>query len=111
MYSITRFSNMKHIYKHGKKLRNTSNPNFMFFKMSITRSLIILNFRLHTFERIVCSQLERITFLCYGGYKMSHVNNNTFPENMFALSFLYTIEDTFGKRKQHKIKELSIPRE
>ena len=42
---------------------------------------------------------------------MSHVNNNTFPENMFALSFLYTIEDTFGKRKQHKIKKLSIPRE
>ena len=42
---------------------------------------------------------------------MPHLNNLNFPEYMFALSFLHTIEDSFGKRKQHKIKELSIRRE
>ena len=42
---------------------------------------------------------------------MPHVNNFNFPEYMFALSFLHTIEDNFGKRKQHKMKELSVPRE
>ena len=40
---------------------------------------------------------------------MSHVNNFNFPEYMFALSILYTIEDNFGKRKQHKMKEQNIP--
>ena len=33
---------------------------------------------------------------------MSHVNNLNFPEYMFALWFLHTIEDNFGKRKRHK---------
>ena len=42
---------------------------------------------------------------------MPHVNNLNFPEYMFALSFLHTIEDTFGKRKPHKLKEPGIPRE
>ena len=32
---------------------------------------------------------------------MSHMNNLNFPDYMFALSFLRTTEDTFGKRKQH----------
>ena len=40
---------------------------------------------------------------------MPHMNNLNFPEYMFALSFLHAKEDTFGKRKQHKMKELSIP--
>ena len=31
---------------------------------------------------------------------MPHVNNLNFPEKMFALSFLHTIEDIFGKRKK-----------
>ena len=30
---------------------------------------------------------------------MSHVNNLNFPEYMFALYFLYTIENNFGKQK------------
>ena len=42
---------------------------------------------------------------------MPHMNNLNFPEYMFALSFLDTIEDNFEKRKQHKMKELSIPGE
>ena len=42
---------------------------------------------------------------------MSHMNNLNFPDYMFALSLLHTIEDNFGKRKQHKMKELSIPHE
>ena len=43
---------------------------------------------------------------------MSYVNNLNFPENMFALSFLHTIRDNFGKQKHRKMKELSIiPRE
>ena len=42
---------------------------------------------------------------------MPHVNNLNFPENMFALYFLRTKEDNFGKQKQHKMKELSVPRE
>ena len=42
---------------------------------------------------------------------MPHVNYPYFSENMFnfALSFLHKIEDNFGKQKQHKMKELSIP--
>ena len=36
---------------------------------------------------------------------------HNFLENMFALEFLHAIGDNFGKRKQHKIKELIIPRE
>ena len=42
---------------------------------------------------------------------MPHMNNLNFPENMFALQFLHTIEDNFGKQKQHKMKKLSIPHE
>ena len=42
---------------------------------------------------------------------MSHMNNLNFPDYMFALSLLHTIEDNFGKRKLHKMQELSIPRE
>ena len=42
---------------------------------------------------------------------MSHVKYINFPENMFALLFLHVTGDNFGKQKQHKIKELSIPRE
>ena len=42
---------------------------------------------------------------------MSHMNNLNFPDYTFALSLLHTIEDNFGKRKQHKMKELSIPHE
>ena len=42
---------------------------------------------------------------------MPHVNDFNFPEHLFALSFLQTIEDTFGKFRQHKLKELTIPRE
>ena len=41
---------------------------------------------------------------------MPHVNNLKFPEYMFALFFLHTIKDNLGKQKQHKMKELSIPR-
>ena len=40
---------------------------------------------------------------------MPPVNNLNFPENMFALKFLHTIDSNFGKQKQHKVKELSIP--
>ena len=39
---------------------------------------------------------------------MPHENYSNFPEFMFALSFLHTIEDNFGKQKQHKMKELII---
>ena len=42
---------------------------------------------------------------------MPPVNNLNFPENMFALQFLPTIDGNFGKQKQHKVEELSIPRE
>ena len=42
---------------------------------------------------------------------MPHVNNLNFPEYTFAFYFLHTIEDNFGKQKQHKIKELSISNE
>ena len=42
---------------------------------------------------------------------MLHVNNLNFPEYMFALSFLHAKKDKFGKRKQHKMKKLSIPHE
>ena len=44
---------------------------------------------------------------------MPHVNDFNFPEYMLKLwpFFLHTREDTFGKRKQHKRKEPSIPDE
>ena len=42
---------------------------------------------------------------------MSHMNYLNFPDYMFALSLLHTIEDNFGKRKQQKMKELGIPHE
>ena len=42
---------------------------------------------------------------------MPHVKNLNFPEYMFALQFLHATGDNFGKPKQHKMKELSIPRE
>ena len=42
---------------------------------------------------------------------MSHMNNLNFPDYMFALSLLHTKEDNFGKRKHHKMQELSIRRE
>ena len=42
---------------------------------------------------------------------MPHVNDLNFPEYMFALYFLQTIKDNFGRYKHHKMKELSIPRE
>ena len=54
---------------------------------------------------------KRISFLCYGRYKLPHMNNLNFPESMFALSFLHTIRDNFGKRKQYKMKELGKLRE
>ena len=38
---------------------------------------------------------------------MPPMNNLNFPENMF----LHTIDGNFAKQKQHKVKELSIPRE
>ena len=41
---------------------------------------------------------------------MPHVKNLNFPEYMFALWFLHATGDNFGKQKQHKMKELSIPR-
>ena len=40
---------------------------------------------------------------------MPHANYLYFSENMFALLFLHTIEDNFGKQNQHKMKEMSIP--
>ena len=42
---------------------------------------------------------------------MPHMNDFDFPEYKFALSFLHTIEDNFEKQNQHKLEELSIPRE
>ena len=42
---------------------------------------------------------------------MLHVKNLNFPEYTFALYFLQATRDNFRKQKQHKIKELSIPRE
>ena len=39
---------------------------------------------------------------------MPHVNILNFPEYLFALSFLHTIKDPFGKQNQHKIKEMTI---
>ena len=42
---------------------------------------------------------------------MSIMNYLNFPDYMFALSLLHTIEDNFGKRKQHIMQKLSIPRE
>ena len=39
------------------------------------------------------------------------MKNLNFPENMFALYFLHATGDNFGWQKQHKMKELSIPRE
>ena len=41
---------------------------------------------------------------------MPHVKNLNFPGYMFALWFLHATGDNFGKQKQHKIKELIIPR-
>ena len=43
---------------------------------------------------------------------MPHVNNLFFfsSEYMFALWFLHATGDNFGKQKQHKMKELRIPR-
>ena len=40
---------------------------------------------------------------------MPQVNNLNFPEYMFAPYFLHTLGDTFGKQKQHEMKELSRP--
>ena len=42
---------------------------------------------------------------------MLHVNNLNFHEYTFAFLFLHTIEDNFGKQKQHKMKGLSISNE
>ena len=42
---------------------------------------------------------------------MPHAINLYIPEYMFALLFLHTIEDNFGKQRQHKMKEMNIPRE
>ena len=42
---------------------------------------------------------------------MPRVKNLNFPEYKFALWFLHTIGDNFGKQNQHRVKELSIPRE
>ena len=42
---------------------------------------------------------------------MPFVNNLNHPENVFALSFLHTKQDNFGKQIQHKMKEPSIPRQ
>ena len=39
------------------------------------------------------------------------MQNLNFPEYMFALLFLHATGDNFGKQKQHKMKDLSIPRE
>ena len=39
------------------------------------------------------------------------MKNLNFPEYMFALWFLHTIGDNFGKQEQHGMKELSRPRE
>ena len=40
---------------------------------------------------------------------MSHVNNVNFLENRFALLFLHTTENSFRERKEHEMKEWSIP--
>ena len=45
-------------YTHGKKLRNTLRPNFMFIEIPITCSLAIFGFWLLTFESIIYLQLE-----------------------------------------------------
>ena len=42
---------------------------------------------------------------------MPQVKNLNLPEYMFALKFLHTTRHSFGKQKQHTMKELSIPRE
>ena len=42
---------------------------------------------------------------------MQHVNNLNFPEYKFDSWFLYTLGVNFEKKKQHGMKELSIPRE
>ena len=42
---------------------------------------------------------------------MPHMKNLKLPEYMFALLFLHARGDNFGKQKQHKMKELSIPGE
>ena len=42
---------------------------------------------------------------------MPHVNNLNFSEYTFPFQFLHTIEDNFGKQKQHIMKELSISNE
>ena len=42
---------------------------------------------------------------------MPHANNLHFPEYIFALLFLHTVEDNFGKQNQYKMKEMNIPRE
>ena len=42
---------------------------------------------------------------------MQHMKNLNFPEYTFAFSFLHSIEDNFGKQKQHKMKEPSISNE
>ena len=39
------------------------------------------------------------------------MKNLNFPEYMLALYFLRATGDNFEKQKQHKMKELSIPRE
>ena len=39
------------------------------------------------------------------------MNNLNFPEYLFALLFLHTIANNFGKENQNKMKETSIPRE
>ena len=42
---------------------------------------------------------------------MQHVNNVNFPENKFAVLFLHTTVNNFGKRKQHEMKEWNIHNE
>ena len=42
---------------------------------------------------------------------MLHANNLRFAENMFALLFLHTIKENFGKQIQHKMKEMNILRD
>ena len=42
---------------------------------------------------------------------MPHMNNVNFSENKFVLLFLRTTENIFGDRKEHKMKEWSIPNE
>ena len=52
-----------------------------------------------------------ISVLCYEECNVSQLKNLNFPDYMFSLWFLHATGDNIEKQKEHKMNELSIPRE